>query len=48
MNKTTAQNRTRAANLTAMNEYRQARRREKHLFRNKKGQLDEQAIIEIE
>jgi hypothetical protein len=31
------QNRTRAAKLTAMKKYRQARRRKKHLFRKKKG-----------
>jgi NADH:ubiquinone oxidoreductase subunit E len=31
-----------------MNEYRQARRREKQLFRKKKGQLDDQALIKIE
>jgi hypothetical protein len=42
------QNRTRAAKLTAMIEYSQARRRVKHLFRKKKKQLDEQALIEIE
>jgi hypothetical protein len=42
------QNRTRAANLNLMNEYRQARRREKHLFRKKNGQLDDEALIEIE
>jgi hypothetical protein len=42
------QNRTRAAKLTAMNEYRQARRREKHGFRKKKGQLDDQTLFEIE
>jgi hypothetical protein len=42
------QNRTRAAKLTAMNEYRQARKRKKHLLRKKKGQLDDQAVIEIE
>jgi hypothetical protein len=28
---------TRAAKLTAMNKYRQTRRRKKHLFRKKKG-----------
>jgi hypothetical protein len=38
-------NRTRAAKFTARNEYRQTRRREKHLFRKKKGQLDDQAFI---
>jgi hypothetical protein len=32
------QNRNRAAQLTAMNEYRQAQKKEKHLFR-KKGNL---------
>jgi hypothetical protein len=37
--------RNRAANLTAMNEYRQARRKEKHLFRKKKGKLDDQVLI---
>jgi hypothetical protein len=42
------QNRTRATKLTAMNEYRQAQRREKHLFRKKKGQLDNQVLLEIE
>jgi hypothetical protein len=42
------QNRTRAAKLTGMNEYRQARKRRKHLFRKKKAQLDDQALIEIE
>jgi hypothetical protein len=31
-----------------MNEYRHVRRKEKHLFRKKKGQLDDQALIEIE
>jgi DnaJ-domain-containing protein 1 len=36
------QNRTRAAKLTAMNEYKQTRRREKHMFRKKKRQLDYQ------
>jgi hypothetical protein len=42
------QNRTRAAKLTVMDEYRQAQRREKHMFRIKKGQLDNQALVEIE
>jgi DnaJ-domain-containing protein 1 len=42
------QNRNRAEKLTAMNEYRQARRKEKHLFRKKKRQLKDQALIEIE
>jgi hypothetical protein len=41
-------NRSRADKLTAMNEYRQARRREKHLFRNKKGQLDDHVLIAID
>jgi hypothetical protein len=41
------QNRTRAVKVTAMNEYKQAQRREKHLFNNKIGQLDNQALIEI-
>jgi hypothetical protein len=41
------QNRTRAAKLTAMNDYGQARRRKKHLFR-KKRQLDDQSLIEID
>jgi hypothetical protein len=31
-----------------MNEYSQARRIEKHLFRKQKGQLDDKALIEIE
>jgi hypothetical protein len=42
------QNRTRAAKFTAMNEFRQARKREIHLFRNKKVQVDDQALIETE
>jgi Zn-finger protein len=42
------QNRTRAAKLTAINEYRQARRREKHLFRKKKVQLYDQTLIKLE
>jgi cytochrome c553 len=41
------QNRNKAEKLTAMNEYRQARRKEKNLFR-KKRQLKDQALIEIE
>jgi hypothetical protein len=41
------QNRARAAKLTAMNVCRQARRREKHLFRKKKGQFDDQILIEM-
>jgi hypothetical protein len=40
---TQIQNRIRAAKLTAMNEYRQARKRENHLFRKKKGLPDDQA-----
>jgi hypothetical protein len=36
------------AKLTAMNEYRQARRREKHIFKKKKGQLDDQTLFKIE
>jgi hypothetical protein len=31
-----------------MNEYRQAQKIEKHLFRKQKGQLDDKALIEIE
>jgi hypothetical protein len=31
-----------------MNEYRQSRKRKKHLFRKKKAQLDDQALIEFE
>jgi hypothetical protein len=42
------QNRTRSAKVTAMNEYRGPRRREKHMFRKKKGQFENQALIEIE
>jgi hypothetical protein len=34
--------------LTAMDEYKQTRRREKHLFRKKKGQLDDQGLKGIE
>jgi hypothetical protein len=41
------QNKTRDAKLTAMDEYTQTRRREKHLLRKKRGQLDDQALIEI-
>jgi hypothetical protein len=40
--------RTRAAKLTTINEYMKALRREKHLFRKKKEQLDDKALIEIE
>jgi hypothetical protein len=48
--KRTAQERrrTRAAKLTAMNEYQQARIMERHFLRKKKEQLDDQALIEIE
>jgi GTP1/Obg family GTP-binding protein len=42
------QNRTRAVKVTAINEYKPARRREKHLIRKKKEQLDDEASIEIE
>jgi hypothetical protein len=42
------QPRTRAAKLTTMYEYRQARRREKDLFRKEKRQLKDQAFIKIE
>jgi hypothetical protein len=45
---TQIQNRIRAAKLTARNEYRQALKRENHLFRKKKGLPDDQALIEIE
>jgi hypothetical protein len=42
------ENKTRAAKLTAMNGYRQARPRIKPLFGKKKVQLDDQALIDIE
>jgi hypothetical protein len=54
MRKRTAQERGRTKFKTEpelaakLNEYRHVERMEKHLFRKKKGQLDEQALIEIE